>query len=457
MMVRALNLLLCGAAASSGLFVGGAAAFSVSPLSRGGGRAAGPHAATSAPSAALPADRRRASAVVGPLSSTPEDVIEEMDPERRSNLFQTLLRDLQVEGTPVLGCDADQVHTFCAALWTTMAEVSEGDDENKACIVMENIPLDALKAFVQDFTVLKGQPRLMAHLKELSRISVSLVGRGVGPALVIEVAARTEDEKAESDARKAAEAALDEAKCTSALKQFVDRVVVGYEACPYTKTADVAPVGLEKRGINPGAVAYRYSGSSDACAALGTFWNCVCELLSYSEEDMSTAVLSLPGIGPGNGDDARDRFAAVVEIVGRNLCLFRGDAVFGLVHFHPAYDRSEIMPEDKPAYGHLPPRSWLRPMMRMNGNVDEAESLTDGDLELSDYQRRAPHTAINILRTSQINAAAGAKSIVDLDLGDGRVEKASGITLYSRNAIRLAKQGRETLQADVEADMAMQR
>uniref|UniRef100_A0A7S4K5L3 Uncharacterized protein n=1 Tax=Odontella aurita TaxID=265563 RepID=A0A7S4K5L3_9STRA len=98
MMVRALNLLLCGAAASSGLFVGGAAAFSVSPLSRGGGRAAGPHAATSAPSAALPADRRRASAVVGPLSSTPEDVIEEMDPERRSNLFQTLLRDLQVEG-----------------------------------------------------------------------------------------------------------------------------------------------------------------------------------------------------------------------------------------------------------------------------------------------------------------------------------------------------------------------
>ena len=131
--------------------------------------------------------------------------------------------------------------------------------------------------------------------------------------------------------------------------------------------------------------------------------------------------------------------------------------MFGLVHFHPAYDRNAVFPVDKPAYGHLPPRSWLRPMMRLNGNSAEADSLTDGDLALSDYQRRAPHTAINILRVNQLEAASvGAKSVVDLQLDDGTTEKASGITTYSRNAIRLASQGEDELRAALERELAMQ-
>ena len=60
-----------------------------------------------------------------------------------------------------------------------------------------------------------------------------------------------------------------------------------------------------------------------------------------------------------------------------------------------------------PAYGHLPPTSWLRPMLKMGGHGPRAEELTDDDLQLSNYQRRAPHTAINILRMTQVNAAAG--------------------------------------------------
>merc|ERR1711976_1153145 len=116
---------------------------------------------------------------------------------------------------------------------------------------------------------------------------------------------------------------------------------------------------------------------------------------------------------------------------------------------------TKIHPIDKPAYGHLPPREWLRPMMKMNSNTDEAESLSDDDLAMSDYQRKAPFTAINILRVNQLNAAAGAKSIVDLEVKEGVTEKASGITTYSRNAIRLAKVGKETLRAGVDAAMAM--
>jgi hypothetical protein len=136
-------------------------------------------------------------------------------------------------------------------------------------------------------------------------------------------------------------------------------------------------------------------------------------------------------------------------------------SVFGLVHFHPAYDRSKIHPTQKPAYGHLPPMSWLRAMIRLHGktNVEAAkmsESLTDDQLFLSNYQRRAPFTMINILRTSQLNAAgSGGKSIVDLDIhGDGTVlEKASGIVTYSRNAIRLAQIGKHVLDQGIHQDL----
>lgn len=388
------------------------------------------------------------------------DPLASMSDERKANLFQALLRDLQIEGTPVLGCDANAVHTMSAALWTTMAEVSENDEASKVCLVMEDIPIGAMRAFVEDFTVLKTQERLMEYLPELSRLSVSLLGKGVGPALIVEAGPRTEQELVEKHERVAAcgdgdTQHFDEAKCTMALKSFIDRIVVHEQACPYTKSIDIAAVGLEARGVPPGPVGYRFSDASDACAVVGVFWNCVCELLAKPQEEISTVMLSLPGVGPGTSGQSLSRFAAVVELISRNLCLFRGDDVFGLVHFHPAYDRMAIHPITKPAYGHLPPRSWLRAMLKMNGNEKEAQELSDDDLALSDYQRKAPFTAINILRVNQLNAASGAKSIVDLEVAEGVTEKASGITTYSRNAIRLANVGKEALQAGLEGDIAM--
>ena len=380
----------------------------------------------------------------------------EWDDERRSNMFQALLRDLQIEGVPLLGCDANEVATFNAALWTTMAELGDQDQEQRACLIMEEIPVTALLAFAEDFTVLKTQNRLMDHLPELKRFSVSVLGRGVGPAILIETTARTEEEVAAAASNRAIEATFDQAKTTSALKSFIDRVVVGLEACPYTKSVDISAVGLENRGIRPGPVGYRFSGTTDACMTMSAFWNCICEMSGSPDESLSSIMLSLPGIGQGDSPGAHARFAAVVEIVGRYLCLFRGDAAFGLVHFHPAYDRSIINPIHGASYGHLPPMSWLRAMLKMGGHDAEADSFTDDELALSNYQRRAPHTAINILRMNQVNAAAGAKSIVDLDLGNGRIEKASGITLYSRNAIRMMKSGKEALQSALDNDVAIQ-
>jgi hypothetical protein len=68
-------------------------------------------------------------------------------------------------------------------------------------------------------------------------------------------------------------------------------------------------------------------------------------------------MLSLPATGAGVDKEALNRFAIPIELVSHNLCLFHGDDVFGLVHFHPAYERTLIHLIDKPAYGHLPPQN----------------------------------------------------------------------------------------------------
>ena len=94
--------------------------------------------------------------------------------------------------------------------------------------------------------------------------------------------------------------------------------------------------------------------------------------------------------------------------------------------------------------------------MKEGGALEEAESLSDEALLLSNYQRRAPHTAINFLRASQLNAAAGPNSICDLDVGNGVIEKASGIKLYTRNTIRMAEIGEAPLRSALALEVDMQ-
>jgi hypothetical protein len=178
----------------------------------------------------------------------------------------------------------------------------------------------------------------------------------LGPAVLIET---EEDKSGAIKQRAVVERTFDKGKTIAALRSFISRVVVGMEACPYTKSADISATGLESRGITPGPVGYRYSPTVDSCQVMAVFWNCICELMAEPEVNLSSIMLSLPGIGTKE-DGGHERFAAVVELVGRYLCLFRGDGAFGLVHFYPDYERERVHPLDMPAYGHLPPMSWCK-------------------------------------------------------------------------------------------------
>jgi hypothetical protein len=404
--------------------------------------------------------------------------------ERKANLFQFLLRDLQVEGVPLLGIDADQVQTLQAAIWTTMAGLlasavggeeeessssallspsNNGDEPNKqkseepttspttttteppppqsssvskVCLVFEDIPVEALTAFVQDFQTLQNDVLMRQSLPELLAFRLALVGNGIGPAITISVQL---DENAANafhnhtdpltiiDKTYAGDGVL------RAIEAFVKRVVMD-------NTDDAIGMQLP---------VYRYCGFADACHALSAFWNCLCEL--QAKPELPSIILAFP----------MDFNPALADLMNRSLRLYRGHDVLSLVHYGPSYDRAMVEPHDGPALGHLPPLAWLDPIMaqyaKPEGEVDEDASLELG--RVANFQRRAPVAAVLIKRVELMNQEVKGNPLAassDLMLADGVTNVAAfGLPLFAQGVQRLAKIGADQLEASLDQEIAM--
>lgn len=340
--------------------------------------------------------------------------VDELSEERKANLYQCLLRDMQIEGTPVLECDADQAHTFQGTVWTIMAQLSESDLESKACMVLEEMPIDALQSFVDDFASIKANERLMKYLPEISRFNVTLLGRGVGPALVVETSNRTATQQEEVAKLESSTSIPNELTWTAAMKGFVARRYDG--------------------DLLPGPHAYRLAGSWDVCDTLATFWTSVCELLAQPDDVLGSSILCLPADKvDDNVEQVQARFAAMTELVTESFFMARGQDLFDVSYLHPLYDRDSVHLRNN-VYGHLPPLQSLPAILKdssaYEGNADE---LTDKDLAVQNYQRRSPLPAIFLRRQSE------------------KKEEDSAAGVFAS----LSQQGEEALQAALEKEMEL--
>lgn len=342
---------------------------------------------------------------------------EELTDERKANLFQFLLRDLQVEGVPLLAVDVDQANTLQVAMWTTLAELCDQPDADKACLVFEDISVDTLSTFVNDFETIKNKERIMTAVPELERVSVSLVGQGIGPAILMDVA------EAKPEDISTVEVDTPEPQLSAAMKAFYGRMVDKTDAYPYKN--DRTPTS------------FKACRRSDVPHILSYFWNSVCELEATDEENLGTTVMMIPGI------HNQERFSVISELLSRSLCLYQGDDDFVLAHFFPDYDRSKIHPTDELALGHIPPLGWLRPMIRSNDDDETADQLSDEELALSNYQRRSPMASVVIKRVSLMDTES--RSAVELTLQNGETVSAGAIRPYAENAKFLATEGEASL------------
>jgi hypothetical protein len=394
--------------------------------------------------------------------------------ERKANLFQFLLRDLQIEGVPLLGIDADQVQTLQAAIWTTMAgllatavgggggggeeesaSAASSDDvvapktaettpeqqesttgtssSSKVCLVFEDIPIDALQDFVQDFQSVQNDQLVQQHLPELLAFRIALVGNGVGPAITVSV--------------KIDDAVQDNFKDHVNPLAIIDKTYAGDGVIQATEAFVKRVVQNSDDAIGMMQPAYRYCGFVDACHALSAFWNCLCEL--QAKPDLPSIMLSFP----------MDFDPALTMLMNRSLCLYRGNDVLELAHYGPSYDRAAVDPSDQPAFGHLPPVEWLVPVMAQYANNETLpDPRPDVLASIANFQRRSPVAAVLIKRVELMNKEAKDNPLAassDLTLANGSTVSAFGLPLLAKSIQRLATIGTDQLEANLDQEIAM--
>ena len=324
---------------------------------------------------------------------------EDWSDERKADLFQFLLRDLEVEGVPLLGCDGVSANkTLQGATWTVAGQLSENNFERKCCMIFEDIPVKHLKLFVETFSSIKEDKSLMDSLHDLRRFSLSLVGNGIGPALILETQNRTDAEIEQYDSMKKDTPEPNEPQWRAATESFINRSFPDLED----------------------SVEYRFLGSSDVCDILSGYWNCVCELEATEAPDASAIVLSCP---PSSGKETLTRFVAVSKLISTMNSAY-SEYKYSLMHFHPYYDNDRIQSKDT---GHVPPTEILREMILKKAGKQATETLTDEQLKLQNFKRRSPLPGVMIQRLSKEN-----------DQGSEQFDFES--------SIRLANEGEEKLE-----------
>jgi len=245
-----------------------------------------------------------------------DEEAEKKEEAERQNLFQVLLRDLEIEGVPLLGiAGVMDTNTVQAALWTVASQLSENTVASKACLIFEDFLAGAasetntdtteattngmaqLKALVATYTqdVLTNEATTTATLlPELQRFTVDLVGKGLGPALTVATVNRTQTDHVEYTERRIQHQQHGDEilHWEPAIQAFLQRF--GKELLQQDGEDTTTPTTT----TNPN-IAYTYVESSDICDLMAGYWNCICELLVTEEDQtqqqgVNTIVLAYP-------------------------------------------------------------------------------------------------------------------------------------------------------------------
>ncbi len=241
------------------------------------------------------------------------------------------------------------------------------------------------------------------------------------------------------------------ADAASATENWVNDFLGKYRLCPYTRSIDMAAVGLSSVGVPAGRVRVRVASTDVGdCPRIGNdggyrrdahraaelvlaFWSEVRELLHSTEELWSTTLVVFPEY-----DDDFALFSDVCDAVIEPIVeATKSTEYIGRAWFHPGYD-ADVIGHVGLKPGHAIPHRMVEGFVksqRSSSGMHGGEGPLIGYEALSranDRVRQTPHATINILRRSQLLAAGMYES----GLGS---KKPKPNSIYVRNALRLAE------------------
>jgi hypothetical protein len=296
----------------------------------------------------------------------------------------------------ILEANVDNALTFTIAFWAEVARAMEDEAPRDALLMCPNIPEDAVA--MQSDAYMAAAKELEDVLPDLLSVRTSIEAPTFGPLKGINGIRITRIGKSYPPGDSA------QADCAvAALKEWVDDVVAGMKVCPYTSSADLSAVSLESKGVQPGGVTYPASLGTCSAAVIRDLWFATADMLNAPATEVATVVMSAPHFASGPG--SFKVWVAWTELLCSSLRMFAIDNLIKLIVFHPEYSRDMVEPIDSPAHCHLPPLTWMPPMMRTFYASSMAEDGQDDKFpyHVSDFQRRAPCPAVNILRGERLS------------------------------------------------------
>jgi hypothetical protein len=192
------------------------------------------------------------------------------------------------------------------------------------------------------------------------------------------------------------------------MAQWVDGFLGRNRLCPYTSSMRASAVGLSSVGVSTGPVGLRVSyclKQEEGFLLLDAVWTCIRELMETPESELATILLSVPAY-----DDDWNAFSHVCDSIVEPTLEAMGitQTCIGRAWFHPLYNTTSVG-HDTVLPGHAIPHTMVHNFVSSSSTttMDASNVLSlDQVSKANDLVRQTPHATINLLRRSQLNAAA---------------------------------------------------
>jgi len=222
----------------------------------------------------------------------------------------------------------------------------------------------------------------------------------------------------------------------STTKEWVNNFLGKFRLCPYTSSVSRAAVGLSSVGVPIGGVHVVKVDSTDpnvdkvksqrAIKLVSAFWSEVVTLMQSNQDEWATSLVICPEY-----DTDFKSFADVCDsIIEPTVVATQSTEFIGRAWFHPLYN-ADLVGHSEVIAGHSVPHKMVQGFMQSLAN-DESILEYDEISKANNKVRQTPHATVNILRRSQLNAAAEYEK----NLGYKRPKPNS---IYVRNTRRLAE------------------
>jgi hypothetical protein len=229
----------------------------------------------------------------------------------------------------------------------------------------------------------------------------------------------------------------------SATTNWVNNFLGKYNLCPYTSSVSKAAVGLSSVKVPMGKVhivtgctnqlnvlsgqSFNYNALR-AVELASSFWSETVTLLQSPESEWATSLLVMPEY-----DNDFESFVDICDNIIQPMIEATSSTDFiGRAWFHPKYN-ADTVGHNSVIAGHAVPHKMVQQFIQtINGPESiKQNGMTYNDLENANNRvRMTPHATINILRRSQLNAAAQYEK----GLGEKRPKPNS---IYVRNTLKL--------------------